>query len=404
MKKQSRRVYMIRRAVALVILLFLAIGLFVGIFRLIKKGKARREAQGGLLASFLEEEEVNAKYPGTTFTAAEDGGTFEYGSMRIDPAGLVVSHTCDITVKDNAVIDTAVPGTYDITYVLEKVDRYGKKAQKEMQAHFTVADTAPPDIVLASPSVTIFTGEKFDPMSNVISSADPVDGSVSCSVGSDVNTSVPGTYTVTLTARDKNNNEGRSEYTVEVEEFAPASTPADGVYTYAFRINKAANAITVYRRDANGEYTVPCKAMVCSVGEDAPTGTFQTYDDPSNSSWSPEYPWWPLYSGEYGMFATGIVDSTLFQSVPYYSADPGDLDYEEYNKLGTTVTGGCVRVSVRDMMWIFAHCPKGTEVTFYEDEALPGPLGKPVPAVIDESSPNRGWDPTDPDPENPWNS
>lgn len=405
MKKKSKSVYMIRRAVALVILLFLAIGAFLGTFRLIKKGKAHREAVNSLSVSFLEEEEVNARFPGTTFHAEENGGTFEYGSEVIDPKELAVSHTCDITVDGNRTIDTSKAGEYDITFILEKVDRYGKKATREIQAHYTVkADADGPQIVLAAPVVTLFTGEDFDPMSNVISVSDPVEGELSCSVGSDVNTSVPGSYTVYLTARDRSGNETKAEYTVDVDDFEPAETPEDGIYTYAVMVNKAANTVTIYKRDENGEYTIPYKAMVCSTGEDTPDGTYYTYDDPSNSSWSPYYPWWPLYGDVYGMYATGIVDSILFHSVPYYSPDPGDLEYEEYNKLGTSASMGCVRLAVRDMMWIFSHCPEGTMVTFYDDADDPGPLGKPEPIRIDTSSPNRGWDPTDPDPDNPWNS
>ena len=37
----------------------------------------------------------------------------------------------------------------------------------------------------------------------------------------------------------------------------------------------------------------------------------------------------------------------------------------------------------------------------YEDDD-PGPLGKPEAAHIDTDSPNKGWDPTDPDVANPW--
>jgi lipoprotein-anchoring transpeptidase ErfK/SrfK len=172
---------------------------------------------------------------------------------------------------------------------------------------------------------------------------------------------------------------------------------------YAVKVNRAANTITVYKRDGNGQYTIPYKAMVCSTGDATPLGTYYTYDDPSNSKWSPRYPWWSLYGGVYGMYATGITGAILFHSVPYYSPNRNDLEYEEYNKLGTAASMGCVRLSVRDVMWIFSHCPKGTMVEFYDDAGNPGPLGKPEPIHIDTSSPNRGWDPTDPDPSNPWN-
>ena len=57
-----------------------------------------------------------------------------------------------------------------------------------------------------------------------------------------------------------------------------------------------------------------------------------------------------------------------------------------------------------DALWIFQNCPIGTEVEIYDDPSDPGPLGKPEPIYIDPESEIRGWDPTDPSPENPWNN
>ena len=64
---------------------------------------------------------------------------------------------------------------------------------------------------------------------------------------------------------------------------------------------------------------------------------------------------------------------------------------------------GCVRLCVRDVMWIFNNCPIGTTVELYDDWDSPGPLGKPGSIWIDPDSPNRGWDPTDTDPRSPYN-
>ncbi len=52
--------------------------------------------------------------------------------------------------------------------------------------------------------------------------------------------------------------------------------------------------------------------------------------------------------------------------------------------------------TVEDAKWIADNCPSGTTVEIYEDDD-PGPLGKPEAAHIDTDSPNKGWDPTDPD-------
>ena len=63
---------------------------------------------------------------------------------------------------------------------------------------------------------------------------------------------------------------------------------------------------------------------------------------------------------------------------------------------------GCVRLTVADAKWIFDNVPIGTLVEFY-DSSDPGPLGKPGAQKISSNEKFRGWDPTDPDPNNPWN-
>ena len=56
------------------------------------------------------------------------------------------------------------------------------------------------------------------------------------------------------------------------------------------------------------------------------------------------------------------------------------------------------------LLWVYENCPSGTTVEFYDDADNPGPLGKPDPVTIDLSDERAGWDPTDPDPANPWNA
>ena len=136
--------------------------------------------------------------------------------------------------------------------------------------------------------------------------------------------------------------------------------------------------------------------MPCSVGrdgQDTPTGIFTTTD---------KYRWGGLYGGVWGQYATRIVNDILFHSVPYYSENPGDLEWEEYNKLGSPASLGCVRMTVRDVKWLYENCPSGMTVKIYDGE-LPTGVSKPSAPKIDGTSPNKGWDPTDPDVNNPWN-
>lgn len=184
----------------------------------------------------------------------------------------------------------------------------------------------------------------------------------------------------------------QKENTQEKDSQQPASDKTE--FPYYIKINRKQNCITIYTSDENGEYTVPYKAMICSTGlyNATPRGTFHL---------STKYLWRELYGKVYGQYATRITGGVLFHSVPYYKKSKSALCTEKYNKLGQQASMGCVRLTVEDAKWIADNCPSGTTVEIYDDDD-PGPLGKPEAAHIDTDSPNKGWDPTDPDVENPW--
>ncbi len=183
------------------------------------------------------------------------------------------------------------------------------------------------------------------------------------------------------------------QVTTEEQPIVP-SVPID--YPYIIKINRLANCITVYGKDSEGKYNVPVKAMTVSCGkiiDDTPLGEYNTVE------W---YKWGMMFDGSYAQYAYRIVDSILFHSVPYYVLSNGELDWEEYNKLGTSASHGCVRMTVIDAKWLVDNCPTGTQVIIYDDIDNPGPLGKPDTIKIPTNSPYNGWDPTDPHPSNPW--
>lgn len=178
------------------------------------------------------------------------------------------------------------------------------------------------------------------------------------------------------------------------EKDSQQSASDEAEFPYYIKVNRRQNCITVYTSDENGEYTIPYKAMICSTGlyNATPRGTFHL---------STKYLWRELYGKVYGQYATRITGGVLFHSVPYYKKSKSALCTEKYNKLGQQASMGCVRLTVEDAKWIADNCPSGTTVEIYEDDD-PGPLGKPEVAHIDTDSPNKGWDPTDPDVANPW--
>lgn len=166
---------------------------------------------------------------------------------------------------------------------------------------------------------------------------------------------------------------------------------------YRIMVNRAANCVTVYEKDENGEFTVPVKAFVCSCGRQGhgtPLGTFKTSD---------YYEWRLMVDGTYGHYAVRFNNKIMFHSVPYYTREAGNLEWEQFNLLGEAASLGCVRLTCADAKWIYDNCAKGTEVIVYEDAENPGPLGKPEEMKLTEENPIRMWDPTDTSSENPWN-
>lgn len=199
-------------------------------------------------------------------------------------------------------------------------------------------------------------------------------------------------------AQGESQSENRQEDTVQgenqQEKDSQQSASDEAEFPYYIKVNRRQNCITVYTSDENGEYTVPYKAMICSTGlyNATPRGTFHL---------STKYLWRELYGKVYGQYATRITGGVLFHSVPYYKKSKSALCTEKYNKLGQQASMGCVRLTVEDAKWIADNCPSGTTVEIYDNDD-PGPLGKPEAAHIDTDSPNKGWDPTDPDVANPW--
>ncbi len=182
-----------------------------------------------------------------------------------------------------------------------------------------------------------------------------------------------------------------------VEEKVNYTPPEDVQLPYFIMVNRAANCVTVYGIDKDGAYTIPVIAFAASCGRE---GNETIVGE--NYTTTDKYEWRLMVDGTYGHYAFRIDEGYLFHSVPYMATDNNTLEEGEFNKLGSFASLGCVRMCVRDVKWLYDNCPSGTKVTIYDNESNPGPLGKPETIKIPEDSPNKGWDPTDPNENNPW--
>lgn len=155
---------------------------------------------------------------------------------------------------------------------------------------------------------------------------------------------------------------------------------------YQIHINRKQCKITIFAKDGDKGYTIPVKAMTCSVGLSStptPTGTFKTKDKAR---------WGSLMNDSYGQYCTRITGSVLFHSVAGYNKTSYNLSYKDYNKLGKPASHGCVRLCVRDAKWIYDNCKLKTVVKI-DDKSDGCRFDKPKTIKIKKS---QHYDPTDP--------
>lgn len=154
--------------------------------------------------------------------------------------------------------------------------------------------------------------------------------------------------------------------------------------SYLLKVNKTLNCLTVYAQDGSNGYIIPVKAMLTSVGDDTPIGTFKT---------PAKYRWRLMVNDTYTQYATRITQGFLLHSITYATPNENDLLSVGYNGLGVTRSLGCVRLTCENSKWIYDNCSLGTSVQIYEDPYIASPFDKPELIPI---SNQQTWDPSDP--------
>ena len=118
-----------------------------------------------------------------------------------------------------------------------------------------------------------------------------------------------------------------TEEELEETEEEPEKTTQNKTQTskYYIKVNNQANVVTIYTKDSNGNYTVPYKAMVCSIGTATPTGGVYTIPGKTWDRWT----WGQMVGGVWAQYYVRIKGSILFHSVPYTNKDKSTLEYWE---------------------------------------------------------------------------
>ena len=196
-----------------------------------------------------------------------------------------------------------------------------------------------------------------------------------------------------------NNDTGSSDdedVTVVGEESDGDSDDGDSNATgYLIQVNKKKNAVIIYQKNEDGSKDA-VKVMRCTIGKDTPTGTFEIMESYTWSTADSVY--WNKYSCRYS-------ETFWFQSANYFAPYNSYISVDSYNAIGSEgdydkEEGGCIKLTVADAKWIYDNCTEGTEV-----KIVKGKKSDELPLEFDdftELPSYGGWDPTDPDNDNPW--
>lgn len=138
--------------------------------------------------------------------------------------------------------------------------------------------------------------------------------------------------------------------------------------TYKVVINIYYQIITVFKKDDNGNFTVPVRYILCSTG----------VDEDGNSTPVGEYKVGPIkdrfgefnsYGGRlFAQYWTQLMSNYYLHSILYGRRDAYYYKPYSYENLGEKASHGCIRMFVPDARWIWYNIAPGTEIEVIQGE------------------------------------
>lgn len=352
----------------------------------------------------LQVAEVTEDTTAPTIELMTSTPSFELGE-EFDYTSIIKSITDDTTPEEKIAVNFEITDG-DIEHAgittanITAEDEYGNGATEIIT--ITVTDSVAPTLELKKDSVTSMLDDDIS-WKELVTKVSDNDGTPIITIKVvDGDPDKAGYCTVEVTATDasKNSTSGTVKVHRKKRVYNDLGWDITGIdgQPYLVGVNRTTCQVTVYGKDDNDNYTTPVIAFPCSVGREdweTPTGRFVT---PGT-----RYEWRRMIDDTYGRYATVISknDGILFHSVPYYSPNPDDLEWPEFNKLGQPASLGCVRLICAHAGWIFYNCPEGFVTIIYDAET--DPIHHNGYTHIDESNETtRVWDPSDITEGNPW--
>ena len=172
----------------------------------------------------------------------------------------------------------------------------------------------------------------------------------------------------------------------------PEPTPIAPGLVYWLEVDVTNQVTIAYQQDADGQYTIPVRYMICSTGTKktpTPLGTFAMPGSRGRWGYFEQFK-------VYAQYFTRIKGSILFHSVLYAKQDERTLSTASVRNLGKRASHGCIRLTVPDAQWIFDNCPEGTVVTVLEKDADEAVVALARDAAFPSATPEPTIDPNDP--------
>ena len=158
---------------------------------------------------------------------------------------------------------------------------------------------------------------------------------------------------------------------------------------YYLEVDQVNGVMTVY---TNSRKTVPVKTIRVSVGLPATPTPNGTYTVKRADRWQ------LLMGPSWGQYGSHVTGGIYVHSVASGLRNANNLPADEYLKLGSPASHGCIRCCVADAKWVWENCNGAKihitdKIAYQSEECFKGPLGRnPI-------TPLRGsgtFDPTDP--------
>ena len=194
-------------------------------------------------AFFIADRKSRAKQLYESLDIELNTQTVEYGS-DITAEDLIKSHIGDLSIDKE--LNTFKTGKQIITFTLSKTERrYNQDIERDFPIEIEVTDTKPPVITLKENTVYTYTSSGYDPLNNIASAFDLIDGKIDKPyIEGLFDLNKAGTYDIKAVATDLNGNKTEKPFTLVVKN--RAVTPTEGyniIYSHltgAYGYNKAA--------------------------------------------------------------------------------------------------------------------------------------------------------------------